>query len=97
MNYLTLAMLKRQLVIDDSFEDDDDYLVALGDTAEELVEQQIDKSLAQVLEDNNNHLPAPLIHAMKILVEYFYDNRGSSDSQIPDAFYWMCSLYRNYK
>lgn len=97
MNYLTLSMLKKQLVIDNDFEDDDEYLEALGDTAEELVEQQIDKSLADVLEANNDVMPAPLLHAMKMLVEYLYDNRGSNDNDIPDAFYWMCSLYRNYK
>lgn len=97
MNYLTLSMLKKQLVIDDDFTDDDAYLEALGDTAEELVEQQIDKKLTEVLEANNNHLPAPLVHAMKMIVEYFYDNRGSSENEIPDAFFYMCSLYRCYQ
>lgn len=97
MNYLTLSMLKQQLVISDDFDDDDEYLEALGDTAEELVEQQIDKSLVAVLEDNNGHMPAPLLHACKMIVEYLYDNRGSSDSEIPSAFYYMCALYRNYK
>ena len=97
MTYLTLSMIKKQLVIDDDFTDDDEYLEALGDTAEELVEQQIDKSLADVLADNNNNMPAPLIHAMKMIVEYFYDNRGSAENEIPSAFYYICSLYRCYK
>lgn len=90
-------MIKKQLVIDNDFTDDDEYLEALGDTAEELVEQQINKSLPEVLEANNNILPAPLIHAMKMIVEYFYDNRGSAENEIPVAFYYMCSLYRNYE
>ena len=97
MTYLTLSMIKKQLVIDDDFTDDDEYLEALGDTAEELVEQQIDKALADVLADNNNNMPAPLIHAMKMIVEYFYDNRGSAENEIPSAFYYICSLYRCYK
>lgn len=97
MTYLTLSMIKKQLVIDDDFTDDDEYLEALGDTAEELVEQQIDKPLSEVLTDNNNTMPAPLIHAMKMIVEYFYDNRGSADNEIPSAFFYMCSLYRCYK
>jgi len=97
MNYLTLSMIKQQLVIDSDFTDDDVYLTALGDTAEELVEQQINKKLVDVLADNNNIMPAPLIHAMKMIVEYFYDNRGSGDNDIPTAFYYMCSLYRCYK
>jgi uncharacterized phage protein (predicted DNA packaging) len=97
MNYLTLSMLKQQLVIDADFTEDDEYLEALGDTAEELVEQQIDKPLVDVIADNNNKMPAPLLHACKMIVEYLYDNRGSSDSEIPSAFYYICALYRNYK
>jgi hypothetical protein len=97
MTYLTLSMIKQQLVIDNDFTDDDEYLEALGDTAEELVEQQINKALAEVLAENNDTMPAPLIHAMKMIVEYFYDNRGSAENEIPSAFYYMCSLYRCYK
>lgn len=97
MNYLTLSMLHQQLNIDSSFTDDDEYLEALGDTAEELVEQQIDKPLVDVLSDNNSYMPSPLLHAMKMIVEYLYDNRGSAENEIPSAFYYFCSLYRNYK
>ena len=44
MNYLTIDELKKQCIIDLDFTEDDDYLAALGDTAEALVEQQIDSS-----------------------------------------------------
>lgn len=97
MNYLTLEMLHRQCVIDDDFTEDDEYLEALGDTAEEIVEKQIGMSLTEVLEDNSDKMPAPLVHAMKMIVEYLYNNRGSGETEIPDAFYYMCSLYRCYK
>lgn len=97
MQYLTIDDIKKQCVIDADFNEDNEYLEALGDTAEEIVEQQIDKLLSDVVSENNGKLPAPLQHAMKMLVEYLYNNRGSDESQIPEAFYYMCKLYRNYK
>ena len=97
MKYLTIDQIKKQCVIDDDFLDDDEYLETLGDTAEELVEQEIDNNLIDVVAENGGVLPKPLQHAMKIIVEYFYNNRGSDDvAQIPDAFFHMCKLYRKY-
>lgn len=97
MTYLTLDELKKQCVIDSSFTDDDTYLSSLGDTAEALVEQQIDSLLSDVVSENNGVLPAPLKHAMKLIVEYLYNNRGSDESQIPEAYFYMCRLYRNFQ
>ena len=97
MRFLTIDELKKQCVIDNDFDDDNEYLESLGETAETLVEQQIDKSLDDVVSDNDGILPAPLKHAMKMIVEYFYNNRGSDESSIPEAYYYMCKLYRQYK
>lgn len=96
MEYLTLDEIKQQLIIDQSFTDDDTYLTALGDTAEAMVAKQLDKTLEDVVSENDGELPATLKHAMLLLIEYFYDNRGSGDNQIPDAFFYICSMYRNY-
>ena len=96
MRYLTLTDIKRQLVIDADFTDDDAYLEALGETAEDIVEQQIDCDLADVVENNNSYMPAPLMHAMKMLVEYFYNNRGSDTMEIPDSIFYLQKLYRHY-
>lgn len=96
MRYLTLEALKQQLVINQDFTDDDDYLESIGETVEDIVEQQIDKPLEDVVEDNDGVLPAPLKHAMKMLAEYLYDNRGSAENNIPDAYYYLCKLYRQY-
>lgn len=96
MEYLTLDEIKSQLIINSDFTDDDTYLTALGDTAEAMVAKQLDRQLEDVVSENNGELPATLKHAMKLLIEYFYDNRGSGDNDIPDAFFYICSLYRNY-
>lgn len=97
MNYLTLDEIKKQCVIDADFDDDNEYLESLGDTAEAVVEQQINMLLSHVVSENAGQLPAPLKHAMKMIVEYLYNNRGSDESQIPEAYYYMCKLYRNYE
>ena len=96
MNYLTIDELKKQCIIDLDFTEDDDYLAALGDTAGALVEQQIDSSLSDVVAENDGELPSPLKHAMKLIVEYLYNNRGSDESQIPEAYFYMCKLYRKF-
>lgn len=97
MKYLTIEAIKQQLIIDSDFTEDDELLNALGDTAEELVEQQIDADLTDVVSNNNGKLPAPLQHAMKMIVEYLYNDRGSGETEIPKAFTYMCHLYRNYR
>ena len=70
----------------------------VSENQEELVEQEIDCDLNHVVAANGGEIPKPLKHAMKIIVEYFYNNRGSDDvAQIPEAFFHMCKLYRRYK
>lgn len=96
MRYLTLTDIKQQLNINADFTEDDVYLNALGETAEDIVEQQIDCDLDVVVAGNNSYLPTPLKHAMKMLVEYFYDNRGSDDIEIPDSVFYLQKLYRHY-
>lgn len=96
MDYLELDELKKQCVIDLDFTDDDEYLESLGDTAEQLVEQQIDCALGDVVAYYGGELPTPLKHAMKMIVEYLYDNRGSAETKIPEAYFYCCQLYRNF-
>ena len=94
MRYLTIEALKQQLIINQDFEDDDALLESIGQAVEDTVEQQIDMPLEDTLVEGE--LPAPLKHAMKMLAEYFYDNRGSGENQIPSAFFYLCQLYRRY-
>lgn len=96
MKYLTLAQIKKQCVIDADFTDDDEYLEALGDTCEQTVERQVNCKLEDLIAENDGELPMPLVHAMKMLVEYLYSNRGGEDIQIPESFYYLCHLFRNY-
>lgn len=100
MNFLTLDQIKKHLNIDDYFHDDDSYLVDLGTVSELAVEKHIDYSLRKLAENNGGQLPAPLIHAMLLMIGTFYQNRESvafaSSSPIPLAYEYLIALYQNY-
>lgn len=97
-NYLTLEEIKKQCVIESDFTEDDNFLLALGDSAEDFVEQIIDCPLYE-LEATKGELPATIRHALRMMVDYFYSTeRGGSgnNNEIPDAVTLMCKLYRQY-
>ena len=98
MQYLTLDEIKKQCNIDAAFEDDDNFLEMLGDAAEDMTAQLLDCDLTEIYAENGE-MPATIMHAMRILVDYFYSvNRGSADhgKEIPDAVYVMLKLYRRF-
>ena len=99
MNYLTLDLIKHQLIIDASFTDDDVYLEHLGDTAEELIQTLVDDQLDDIAASNDGVLPKPLIQAMLLAVDYLYGSqRGSNDAnpELPKAITMFTQLYRTY-
>ena len=99
MQYLTLPEIKKQLVIDDWFTDDDDFLEMIGDVAESTVSQLMNIDLADY-EAEKGELPASVRHALRVCVDYFYSvNRGSSenDKPFPDVIRLLAKLNRNYE
>lgn len=99
MRYLDLTSIKKQLTIDEWFESDNDYLESLGDTAEEYIEQLVNKSLDDLAANNGGELPNPLRQAALIYTNYLYScERGSSgqDIPIPEAINLIVKLYRSY-
>lgn len=100
MDWLTIDELKKQLVIDDDFNDDNDYIEQLGDSAEDTVQQLVNVDLFELAANNGGTLPNAVRHAMRMLVDYFYSTeRGSAnqDKAIPDAVFMLLKLYRNYE
>lgn len=98
LRYLTLTDIKKQCVIDESFNDDNAYLTILGETAEDYVEQLVNKSLEEI-EAERGELPKCLYQAMLIFTDFEYAiERGSSghDNQIPSAINTMIKLYRSF-
>ena len=100
MDWLTIDELKKQLVIDDDFNDDNEYIEMLGDSAEDTVQSLVNDDLNILAIENGGNLPAAIRHAMRMLVDYFYSTeRGSANSEkaIPDAVFTLLKLYRNYE
>ena len=74
--YLQLYQIKKQLNIDTSFHDDDEYLMDLAKVAENAIQKHIDTPLSE-LEDEEGTLPMPLVQAMLLMVGSFYAKRES--------------------
>lgn len=98
MQYLTLDEIKKQCVIDEYFDADNDFLEMVGDAAEDFVSQMIDCPIDELIAQYGD-LPPVVRHAMRMMCDYFYAvNRGSADAdkEIPRAVLMMLKLYRNY-
>ena len=99
MTYLTLEQIKKHLNIEPTFTDDDTYLQALGDAAEEVVSRYIDQPLS-LLEDEDGNIPKPLIFAALLWLGTAYAVRESVASTnmtaVPHSFEMLCQMYRNY-
>ncbi len=63
-----LEGIKQHLNIDDYYEDDDFYLVYLCEVAEQAVEKHIDTNLQTLADENGGELPAPIAHAILLLI-----------------------------
>ena len=98
MKYLSLDEIKKQCNIDPQWDGDDEFLVMVGDSAEDMAAQLLDCPLEELAAQNGD-LPATVRHAIRILTDYFYAvNRGSSDNdkEIPEAALIMLKLYRQF-
>lgn len=96
MPTLTLAKMKKHLNIDADFHGDDEYITQLGEVAEKMVFSHIDDELTV----GGGSVPAPLVHAMLLLVGTFYANRESvafaNATPLPHAYELIIGLYKNY-
>lgn len=97
--YLQLYQLKKHLNIDESFHEDDEYLMDLARVAENAVQKHIDHSLSDLVDERQN-LPMPLVQAMLLMVGTFYAKRESvafaSAQEVPLAYNYLLDLYKDY-
>lgn len=98
IQYVDLETVKKHLNLEQQFEEDDLYLLALIDVAQAAVEKYLDMPLEDMVKDNI--LPSPIKHAILLLIGTFYAQRESISSAsmqpVPNAFELLCDLYRNY-
>ena len=97
--FISLDHIKRHLNIDEDYIAEDNYIMALVDAAEDVIERHINQSLAD-LEDNGT-IPMGLQQAICLLVGNWYNNRESVSTinmtEVPLAFQYLINTYKNYK
>ena len=97
--YVTLEQAKKHLNIDDSFTDDDNYILQLIQVAEDAVEKNTDIALSEQLE--GGILPPSLTHSILLLVGNLYNNREATSysvpSEVPFAYKYLINLNRNFE
>lgn len=95
--YCELELVKKQCQIDDDFNDDDAYLIALTIASEQAVARHLNKSLDAYIVDGE--LPQPLKQAVLLLVANFYNERepvtNVSANKIPYSYEYLIDLYRD--
>ena len=98
-NYLSLDTVKKHIIVDADFHDDDDYIGQLMDVAEASVEKHLDIDLA-ALEDAEGNLPSPIVHAMMLMVGQLYMNREpvsvGTMAEIPLNYRYLIGLYQRH-
>lgn len=96
--YLTIADIKRHLIIDHN--DDDQYLADLETVAEDAVKRDLNLYSLKEIEDATGMLPAAVTQAMLLLIGTLYANRESvsygTPSVVPHSYEYLLDLYRNY-
>lgn len=96
--YVTLEQAKKQLNIDVTFKDDDDYIIALIQVAEDAVEKNTDIALSEQVE--GGVLPPSIIHSILLMVGNLYNNREATSysvpSEVPFAYKYLINLNRNW-
>ena len=97
--YVTLQQAKKHLNIDDSFTDDDNYILQLIQVAEDAVQKNTDIALSEQLE--GGILPPSLTHSILLLVGNLYNNREATSyslpSEVPYAYKYLINLNRNFE
>lgn len=96
--YIDLSTIKKHLNIDESFKDDDEYLLMLEKVAEKSVAKHIDKDLAEL--EDGGELPSPLLQAMLLFIGNMYNTRESvtfgSAMEVPLSYNYILDLYKDY-
>lgn len=96
MAYVTLEALKQHLRVE--YTADDAYLTTLIDVAEASIGNTLGKPLANFVTDGQ--LPAPLVHAIKLLCGDLYNNRESvafaAPHEVPHSLDYLLQPYKIY-
>lgn len=97
---ISLEHIKKHLNVDEYYNGDDAYIESLVEVAFLTVEKHIDKPIGEIALANDGKIPAPLLHAILLLVAHLYNQREAvafaSSSEVPLAYTYLLDLYKNY-
>lgn len=96
--YITLKEAKKHLQIDEDFTDDDAYIIALLQVAEDSVAQHLDIALRELITDGE--LPAAVKHSILLMVGNLYATREpvayTGVTKVPYTLDYLLGLYKHY-
>lgn len=97
--YVKLETAKKHLNLDESFTDDDSYIMLLIKAAEEAVSLHIDKPLVE-LEDSQGKLPPAILQSILLLIGNLYATREpvayASAVKVPYTLDYLLGLHKYY-
>lgn len=101
---LTLEEIKRQLRLEDDYNDEDELLMLLGGAVQRRTESFLNRTLYDVNSGVSDNDPDGLILTddiklgMLLLVTHFYENRSSvsevEKTEMPQSYTWLVGPYR---
>lgn len=96
---IPIYLIKKHLNIDDSFTEDDDYLIELERVALALVEKHIDRPIKDLLNESGE-LPTPLSQAVLLQIGNMYQSRESvafsNAVELPKSYDYILDMYKDY-
>ena len=96
--YIKLSDVKKHLNIEDYFTDDDAYLTALIEVAEDAVSQHLDIALDDLQVEGK--LPSAIYQAMLLMIGNLYTNREPTAytqvTKVPYTMEYLLGLYKRY-
>ena len=97
--YITVDEAKKQLNIDDSFRDDDNYISSLISVSEDAVAKHLDIALDDLVV--GGELPPAIKHSLLLMVGNLYANREpvayTSVAKVPYTLEYLIGLYKHYE
>ena len=96
--YITLEEAKKHLLVDPDFNEDNEYIQALINTAEEAVALNINTKLTAIAD--GGELPSSVKSAVLLLIGNLYANREpvayTAVNKVPYTFDYLIALNKNY-
>lgn len=96
--YITLEEAKKHLLVDPDFNEDNEYIQALINTAEEAVSLNINTKLTAIAD--GGELPSSVKSAVLLLIGNLYANREpvayTAVNKVPYTFDYLIALNKNY-